>query len=512
MSSAEKDGDATAAFYAGLALRNLLLSRLYTQKFLTDSSRSHVERVRKEYGIMGRELDTLDRELQDPERRRNLAESIVAGKAYITAFEEIVAVVEKRNQLINDQLDRIGPEIAGLIEEVKLEIKGVQDQIGPRVQASGERATRLILWVSLFAVLMGIAMVFLVTRSLLKQLGGDPAEIAKVARRIAEGDLSQAFNQKNGKKAEGVYGDMETMTARLKEMFSEIASGVETLSISSTELSAVSARMRQGAEETVGKSETVAAAGEQMNCNMNSVAAAMEQTSANVQMVAAAAEEMTGTVSEIARSSEQAGRVTGSAVNSARKVSESVDALGDSASRIGEVVETINGISEQVNLLALNATIEAARAGDAGKGFAVVANEIKDLARETAEATGEIRERIDGIQGATHNTVIEIKEIRDVIGQVNENVSSIAAAVEEQSGTTNEIASNVNQATAGIREVNETVAQTSSAAGEIAGDIANVNTAAGEISNASHQVDTSARGLAELAEQLERMISRFRLS
>lgn len=93
----------------------------------------------------------------------------------------------------------------------------------------------------------------------------------------------------------------------------------------------------------------------------------------------------------------------------------------------------ITEISEQTNLLALNATIEAARAGEAGKGFAVVANEIKELARQTADATSEIKEQIEGIQGSTSGTVSEIDEILKVINDVNEIVSNIATAVEEQS-------------------------------------------------------------------------------
>ena len=280
---------------------------------------------------------------------------------------------------------------------------------------------------------------------------------------------------------------------------------------SSSELNSISDQMSSGAGQTSDKANTVAAASEEMSTNMNSVAAAMEQAATNVGMVASAAEEMTATINEIAQNTEKARGITGEAVNQAGNASSQVAELGTAAQEIGKVIETITEISEQVNLLALNATIEAARAGEAGKGFAVVANEIKDLARQTAEATGEIKSRVEGIQNSTNGTVTEIGNITRVVNEVNEIVSTIATAVEEQSVTTNEIASNVSQAAQGIEEVNENVAQSSGVSSEISKDIAEVTHAAGEISSSSEQISLSAESLSELAQQLNDMVGRFKV-
>jgi methyl-accepting chemotaxis protein len=188
-----------------------------------------------------------------------------------------------------------------------------------------------------------------------------------------------------------------------------------------------------------------------------------------------------------------------------------VDELGSAANEIGKVVETITEISEQVNLLALNATIEAARAGEAGRGFAVVANEIKDLAKQTAEATLEIKGKIGAIQGSTAETVTEIDQISKIINDVNEIVTIIATAVEEQSVTTKEIAGNVAQASQGIQEVNENVAQSSSVSAEIASDISGVNQSAGEISSSSAQVNLSAEELNRMGVKLNEMVGKFKV-
>ncbi|MDA8139799.1 MAG: methyl-accepting chemotaxis protein [Desulfobacteraceae bacterium] len=160
---------------------------------------------------------------------------------------------------------------------------------------------------------------------------------------------------------------------------------------------------------------------------------------------------------------------------------------------------------------ALNATIEAARAGESGKGFAVVANEIKKLARQTAGATQDIKVKIAGIQTNTGLTIEDIKTISGVIGQVNDVVTGIAAAVEQQSKTTAEIATNVSQSAQGIREVNANVSQSSTVAAEITKDIAEVNSSAGDITNSSEQINASAQDLAKFAEKLKSTVGQFKI-
>ncbi|MCF6188232.1 MAG: methyl-accepting chemotaxis protein, partial [Desulfobulbaceae bacterium] len=315
-----------------------------------------------------------------------------------------------------------------------------------------------------------------------------------------------------------VYDDLQALSSyfnnfviKLQRMFKEVVQGVETMSAATTELSAISEQMSSGAATVSGQSKSVATAAEEMSANMNSVAAATEQATTNINIVASAAEEMSATISQVAENTEQASAVTSEAVTEAESASIKIQELGVAALEIGKVTETINEISDQTNLLALNATIEAARAGDAGKGFAVVANEIKELAKQTAEATGEIRTRIEGIQNSTSGTVSQIERISTVINTINQTVTEITGTVEEQSKATDEIADNVSQAAQGLGEINENVAQSATVTSEIARDITGISESAGEMATSSGEVRTSAGELSELAEKLKNMVSGFKL-
>lgn len=368
----------------------------------------------------------------------------------------------------------------------------------------------VIIVVALVFLVLTLAGVLWFVRGIMAQLGGEPSEIARIADSIANGDLTVEFNA-DDKNIIGVYANMKTMADNLSVMFKDINGGVQTLTSSSTELSAISQQMANGSQQTSEKANNVATAAEEMVTNMNSVAAATEQTATNIQMIVSATEEMSATINEIASNTSKGSQTTSEAVKIAEKVSGKVDELGKATSEISKVTEAIADISEQTNLLALNATIEAARAGEAGKGFAVVAGEIKALAQQTAEATGEIGKRIGDVQSTTSESVAAIESIVKIINEIDDIVTSVATAIEEQTSTTQEISSNVSQASEGVQEVNENVNQTSTVASDVTNDIHQVSQAAEEMQTGSQQVNESAGELSKLAESLNEMIARFKL-
>jgi methyl-accepting chemotaxis protein len=225
------------------------------------------------------------------------------------------------------------------------------------------------------------------------------------------------------------------------------------------------------------------------------VGAASEQVSTNVQSVASATEEMASSINEISRQVLASARIAGEAVEQAQKTNDRVGELAKAAARIGDVVELINTIAGQTNLLALNATIEAARAGEAGRGFAVVASEVKALAEQTAKATGEISQQINGIQAATQESVGAIKEIGDTIGRMSDIASTIASAVEQQGAATLEIFRNVQQAAQGTQQVSS--------------NIADVRRGASETGSASSQVFSAAKSLSSESNRLKLEVGKF---
>ena len=218
----------------------------------------------------------------------------------------------------------------------------------------------------------------------------------------------------------------------------------------------------------------------------------------SVDSVASASVELSASIDDISRQASHAAGIASRAVNRARETDDTVQGLAKTAARIGEVVGLINSIAAQTNLLALNATIEAARAGEAGRGFAVVASEVKSLASQTAKATDDISEQIADIQKVAGDAIDAIKGIGNIIGEVNEVATAIAAAVEEQGAATQEITRSTQHAAQGTKNVSENITGVKTDADAAAAAAENVKRASElwkprAISSAARSPSSSAR-------------------
>jgi methyl-accepting chemotaxis protein len=415
------------------------------------------------------------------------------------ADQQLLVAAYGRQVEANELLDRI--------------IKINSDVAAQAVNIAKQQASRQKT-VSLSASILGVAAALLIALAITRGIAHPIRECVRFTNRLAQGDFSTSVPEAFRNRGDEI-GDLSrayhAMVGNVSAMLQNTIESAQTLTASSTALAAVSRQLSANAKDTSDKSATVAAAAEEMSVNIQSVSAAMEQSTSNVNMVASATEEMTATVNEIAQSAEKARSISEGAVKQSQKTSEKMTALGDSARKIGRVTETITDISEQTNLLALNATIEAARAGEAGKGFAVVANEIKELARQTASATVDIKNQISEMQTTTAATVEDIENISAIIAEINNVINGIATAVVEQSAASSEIAGNIAQASQGIAEVNENVAQSTAAISGVTRDIAGINQQSSQVGEGSSMVQQNAQGLAGLASQLEELVRKFKV-
>ncbi|MBF0224329.1 MAG: methyl-accepting chemotaxis protein [Desulfobacterales bacterium] len=326
-----------------------------------------------------------------------------------------------------------------------------------------------------------------------------------------EGDLTQRLHIKSKDEIGELGKWFDLFIAKLHEIVKSIAEKAIVLDEASHILSNLAGDIRGYSENVTAKSTSVAGAAEETSVTMETVSNSMQTATMNIATISSSIEEITATINEIAKNLEKARVVSSDAVSESSASSESVNKLGIAAQEIGKVTETIDDISSQTNLLALNATIEAARAGDAGRGFSIVANEIKELSKQTADATLGIRQKIENIQIYTNASVKGITSISEVINNVNDIVYSIASAVEEQSVAIKEISSSLAHTTTAIKEVNRNVSQQTLVAVEIAKDISTVESAAGDMLARSTNLSSSSQELNQLAGAIKEMMGRFKI-
>jgi methyl-accepting chemotaxis protein len=267
------------------------------------------------------------------------------------------------------------------------------------------------------------------------------------------------------------------------QLVADISEASRHLSAAAAELNATATQMAGNAAKSTKEA--------------NQVAGASEEVARGVQTVATNTEEMSASINEIARNANEASAAANSTVRQSETTNTTINKLGLSSQEIGNVIKVISSIAQQTNLLALNATIEAARAGDAGRGFAVVANEVKELAKQTAQATEDITNKIGTIQRDTSTAVDAIGHITESIRRLNGIASSIAASVEEQQATTNEVARVVQESSRGVQSISDSVKV--------------VSTASNETQIGAGQVLDAANSLGQLAEKLEALVKRIQL-
>ncbi|MGY1719921.1 methyl-accepting chemotaxis protein [Blastococcus sp. SYSU DS0552] len=324
---------------------------------------------------------------------------------------------------------------------------------------------------------ISVVLAFVVARGVTRPV----QRIREILGQVAAGDLTVRAGRTGG-------AELGEMAASLDHTLDSIGNVLLLVNDSSTRLATASHQLSGAAEGMRENARLAAGQADEVVTSAGAVAS-------SVDTVATGSSQMESAIREIAHNATEAARVAGQAVTVAETTTKTVGKLGDSSQEIATVIKLINGIAEQTNLLALNATIEAARAGEAGKGFAVVASEVKELAQETARATEDISKRVEAIQGDTAGAVDAIGKISAVIGEINDFQATIAAAVEEQTATTN--------------EMNRNVAEAASGSQDIAAAISGLAAGTQETNQRVEDAQRAAAELARMSGELQEAVARF---
>ncbi|HEY0223246.1 MAG TPA: HAMP domain-containing methyl-accepting chemotaxis protein, partial [Pseudolabrys sp.] len=391
-----------------------------------------------------------------PEMKSLLEQQVKNYADTFALWSEVFDRVHSLRAIIDMDSQHMMPRADEIIERARRSA----DAASSALSASQTHTRTGIIAVGIAVVALGLGFSWLIGRSITRPLNG----LADVMKRLANGDTSARIpathaRDEIGEMARTVIVFRDTMIER-ETLAQTQAQDSHAKELRSNTISATIAQFKQSVEGVLHKLRSASSKLETSSADLNvaadtvsSEAHTAEQrvtaASDNVTAAASSVEELAASIGEIASQAAKSTDVAGRAVSEARRTVVTMSELGAAATRIGEVVGLIQAIAGQTNLLALNATIEAARAGDAGRGFAVVAAEVKSLAGQTAKATTEISEQVAAIQGASDETLVAIKNVVEVIAEIDQIGSAIASAINEQGSATREIARNIQQAANG---------------------------------------------------------------
>ncbi|MDB1122699.1 HAMP domain-containing methyl-accepting chemotaxis protein [Vibrio algarum] len=492
--SAYQDGDSDAAYHAGHVQNKMLTGRLFVVKFLQSNNENDFQVALKNMETeLNNEIVDLDKNLQNSGRRDILGEFKQAHTDYIKAMSDIHDLIVKRNTIISNTLDVIGPQVANAVENVKLSIMKDQDELGPALKANTDQSIQITLILSVIAVAFGIGSAYLLTVSITRPIG----QAVTAANQLAQGDLTVEVTQTSNDETGLLIGSIHNTAVNLRNMVSTISGASIELASASEELAVVTEQTSEGIH--------------QQEIETDLVATAMNEMSTTVHDVADNAARAADAANQADQEARNGGKVVDStlvAINaltaSVNHSSEKLNEVESEVLNISSILNAIREISDQTNLLALNAAIEAARAGEHGRGFAVVADEVRTLASRTQDSTQEIQQIIEQLQAGTRSTVEVMNEGKSYAEKCVAQANDTSAALES-----------VTQAIGIINDMNMQIAsaseQQSTVAEEINKNVVNVKRVAEENSVAANQTRSSSSEIAQLAEQLKGLVEQFRV-
>lgn len=344
-----------------------------------------------------------------------------------------------------------------------------------------------------------------------KQLLLPMQQTLEIVNAVAEGDLSRPLSIQRSDEIGQFAVGVEQMRQHLCTLINSIDGSAREVHGSAHQLSALATRSGENAQSLTAQSGTVAGAGETLSATMQAMTSDAVLVSQISDSVAASIQDVNGAAMDVARYCEQESKVASQASSQAEVALGLIKQLGQTTQEVGTIVQVISSIAGQTNLLALNASIEAANAGAVGKGFSVVANEVKELARQTAESTTRIASQIRGVQDATQKSVQEIAKVVETIREVHTIADTITQAADRQcttmQGVTREMGSVAQAASAITRKIQEGA----QGARSVSLNIQGVATIARQVSESATMNANASSELSSVSERLRAVIDRFKV-
>ncbi|HWH82687.1 MAG TPA: methyl-accepting chemotaxis protein [Burkholderiaceae bacterium] len=417
--------------------------------------RTSLERVEKASAENAETLAKLEKTLNTPTGQKLFKAILDARGPYAKGRSEVIAMlragkVEEAGAHLLKTVRPAQDEFLAAIDAFSVLQSKLMTESGEQAKAEGAATIRINLAIAALAALLGAGIGYVVTRSLTRQLGGEPAAARDIASAIAEGDLTRPVTV--------AAGDQTSLMSRLSTMQLSLQKVVSSVRVNSESVATASAQISQGNHDLSQRTEEQASA-------LQETAASMEELNATVKQNADNAKQ----ASQLALSASSVAVKGGQVVN---QVVETMKGINDSSKKISDIISVIDGIAFQTNILALNAAVEAARAGEQGRGFAVVATEVRSLAGRSAEAAKEIKSLINAsVERVAQGTAlvdlagVTMTEVVGSIRRVTDIMGEISAASSEQSTGVSQVGEAVSQMDQ-VTQQNAALVEESAAAAE----------------------------------------------
>ncbi len=403
---------------------------------------------------------------------------------------------------------QITSNLLEFIDELEEEGDATVEDTSAEIAPTQARVTTIIVSVVAAGLMMSIAAGFICTRLVSRPI----AHLVANFEALGNGDLTVRLDAKRPDEIGQLAAAFNKVAGRLGDIMQRISANTNLLASSATQLESTASELAEGADQTQSQSGQVSVAAQQLGCNVGEASDAADEMRANVDTVTQALSGISRALNDISSTTHKYSDDVALTCDSVTGARDGISQLMKSAESIGNVVELIDDLAEQTNLLALNATIEAARAGEAGRGFAVVATEVKELARQTAAATNEIRGSIQAVQSATGVAVESITHISDMMEEMRDNTQTIVSSIQEQTETTQSISAGMANTTQAVEVLAGNMGASSVASDDIAVNIARVDEIAKFTARNAKQYADSGRQLNTLASELSQLTSQFKLA